>query len=103
MPLQARPVVERKIDDDQTRRRQLLGKLLARRGIAGHDQLRRDVVQTRIVADDEQAMGAARCADGKYEQSAEPRNAWQQRQYCTARAWAAAARRHAGHRGFAGG
>src|SRR5580704_7372865 len=58
-----RPVVEGEIDDDEARGRQFFRHPLARVDFARRDQLRRDVVQARIMADDEQAMRASRPAD----------------------------------------
>ena len=55
MRMQQRPIVDRQIDDDEPRSRQLLIELFAHVHIAGGDQLQREIVQARIMADDEQA------------------------------------------------
>ncbi len=52
--MQARPVVEREIDDDQSRCWQFLGHPLARGGLARRNQPHREIVNAGIVADNEQ-------------------------------------------------
>src|SRR5580704_6894245 len=61
--MQARPVVEGKIDDDKARGRQFLRHPLARVDVARRDQCRRDVVQAGIMADDDKTVRAACLAD----------------------------------------
>src|ERR1700685_3498042 len=61
--MQARPVVEGKIDDDEARGRQFLRHPLARVDVARRDHSRRDVVQAGIMADDDKTVRAARLAD----------------------------------------
>src|SRR5580700_3369958 len=63
MRMQARPVVEGQIDDDEARGRQFLRHPLARVDVARRDQLHRDIVQAGIMADDDQTVRTARLAD----------------------------------------
>src|SRR6202045_2002007 len=61
--MQARPVVEGEIDDDEARGRQFLRHPLAHVDIARRDQLHGDVVQAGIMADNDKTVRAARLAD----------------------------------------
>src|SRR5580658_9411534 len=63
VPMQTRPVVEGKIDDDEARGRQFLRHSLARVDVARRDQRHRDIVQAGIMADDHKTVRAARLAD----------------------------------------
>ena len=62
--MQERPIVDRQIDDNEARSGKLLVELFAHIHIARCDQLQREIVQPRIMADDCKRMRLARFADG---------------------------------------